>query len=138
MSKSRHLRAVTLIELLCVIAIISILALMLLPASMKVYRRAKSLSQEFEGPEVAVLLQQQALQYCLSHPRFRFSNKNDFITQCGFSPKCRDWVNLASTKFEAFGWNDPTNKVVLEFHVGRGSATQYSFTKGHFTVRPEQ
>ena len=138
MSESRRLRAVTLIELLCVIAIITILASMLLPASMKVYRRAKWLSQEVEGPEIAVLLQQQTLNYCLSHPRFRFASKEDFIAQCRFSPKCQDWVKLTSTKFEPFGWSDPTNKVVLEFHVGRGNATQYSFTKGDFTIRREE
>ena len=47
-----RMAAFTLIELLCVIAIISILAAMLLPVVSRVYRRAKAMSEEMEEPAV--------------------------------------------------------------------------------------
>jgi prepilin-type N-terminal cleavage/methylation domain-containing protein len=129
--------AFTLIELLCVMAIITILASMLLPTIFRAYDRVKGTAEEIEAPEIAYLLRNASQDYCAANPRFLFASKADYTTKCLFGPKCKDWINASSTEFVPFNFLDNTNKVVLSVHIGRGHATLVSFTVGNLSIRPE-
>ena len=135
--RARGRGAVTLIELLCVVAILSILMSMLLPTVGRAYRRVRGQVEEWEAPETAHLLRTKAQDYCVAHPRYRFRDKQDFVRKCDFHPKCRDWLEARQTEFVPFDFTLPETNIVLTVHIGRKHATLYAFTKGELSVRPE-
>ena len=129
---------VTLIELLCVIVIIGILASLLLPTVARVYNRARAFSEEMEVSEVVGLLLAGTRGYCASTRQFHFDNKSDFADKCGLAPKCRDWVQASATEFIPFNHLDPTNKTVLVFHFGRNRANSWAFDVGELSIGPQE
>ena len=89
----------TMIELLCVIAIIAILASLLLPAIARVYNRIKGAADEMEAPQIAEMLLRETRAYCGAHPQYTFASKSDFADKCVLAPKCRDWVQASTAEF---------------------------------------
>jgi len=134
----RAVGGVTLIELLCVMVIIGILASLLLPTVARVYSRVRAMSEEIEGSEIVSLLLAETRGYCARNPRYRFDNKSDFAEKCGLAPKCRGWLHASTTDFVPFSHLDPTNKIVLVFHIGRNRATHYAFDVGELCTRPPE
>jgi len=124
------------IELLCVMAIIGILASMLLPAIARTYDRIKGQAEEFEAPTIEHMLLHETRSYCAAIPQYRFNDKNDFAEKCRLAPKCRNWVGASTTEFVPFTHLDPTNLTVLSVHIGPRHRTLYSFTKGDLSIRP--
>jgi prepilin-type N-terminal cleavage/methylation domain-containing protein len=132
----RSTTGVSLIELLCVITIITILAALMLPAVMRAYLKVQGMSQEMEADEVFHLLTTEARRYCAANPQYVFSSKEDFVDKCGFAPKPRNWVQFPATVFAPFSSPDNTNKIVLTFYIGPKHKTVYSFNKGELTITP--
>ena len=128
----------TLIELLCVMAIIGILASLLLPAVSNAYVRVRGMAEEWEAPAVADMLRHESRNYCAAHPQYNFDSKTDFADKCALAPKCRDWVEASRTEFVPFNYLAPTNTIVLSVHIGRRHATLYAFPKGDLTVQPQR
>jgi len=126
------------IELLCVVAIIGILASLLLPAVMRSYLRIKGAADEMDGPTVAFRLEEEARRYCSANTNFHFDSKEDFIAKCQLAPKCRNWVNASQTEFVPFTYLDPTNLMVLTIHIGPKYRTQFNFTKGNLSLWPDR
>lgn len=127
---------VSLIELLCVVTIITILASLLLPAIMGAYYKVRGMAQECEAGEVLSLLTTETRRYCAAHPQYLFATKSDFVDKCELAPKPQAWVQAPATEFAPFGFQDDTNKIVLTFHIGRKHATVYWFSKGELTITP--
>jgi prepilin-type N-terminal cleavage/methylation domain-containing protein len=133
----RAVAGVSLIELLCVMAIITILASLLLPAILRAYSKARGMAQEWEASEVLFLLTTETQRYCAAHPQYVFPTKSDFVAKCGFAPKPQAWVLASATQFVPFSFPDDTNRIVLTFHIGPKQATVYSLTKGELTSPPQ-
>jgi prepilin-type N-terminal cleavage/methylation domain-containing protein len=127
----------SLIELLCVIAIIGILASLLLPVVFKAYDKARGMSEELEGPSIMFLIRQSTQDYCTGHTQYLFLSKSDLINKVSFAPKPHDWLAASATDFVPFGYLDDTNKTVLIFHIGRKHGTVYALSKGDLTVPRE-
>ncbi len=129
--------AVTLIELLCVIVIIGILASLLLPAVLRAYIRAREFNEDMEGPSIIEMIRNESRNYCQGHPTFQFSSKTDFAQKCMFAPKPGQWVQASRSEFVPFSYLDPTNKIVLSFHYGRKQASYHAFTRGELSLPAE-
>ena len=129
-------RGVSLIEMLCVMAIITILASLLVPTVMRAYSRVRGMTQEWEAPDIAAMLETEIRGYCAVNTNSQFATKTELADKCGLAPKCKDWVNAPTTDFVPFTFLDDTNKLVLAVHLGRNHATLYAFTKGDLTVTP--
>jgi type II secretory pathway pseudopilin PulG len=126
-----------LIELLCVIAIISVLASLLLPTVLRAYLRAREFDEEMEGGSIIEMIRTESRNYCVGHPAFQFSGKADFAQKCMFAPKPGQWVLGSRSEFVPFGYLDPTNKIVLSVHYGRGQAQYHAFTRGELSLPTE-
>jgi prepilin-type N-terminal cleavage/methylation domain-containing protein len=138
-SSKRAMQAgVSLIELLCVCAIIAILASLLLPAVFRAFARVNGFAQEMDAGAVSSMLLHETRNYCVAHPKFRFGDKSDFADKVGLAPKCRDWVQASATEFVPFTYLDATNKVVLTFHFGRNHSSVYAFNVGELSIRPPE
>ncbi len=135
---SRHSpTGVSLIELLCVIAIIGILSSMLFPTIFRVYERIKGEAEELEAEGIAEMLLKETRAYCAAHPRYSFNTKWELADKCGLAPKPRAWIQATRTEFIPFNQGSPTNLIVLAVHIGRKHATQYQFTKEDLSVTPQ-
>ena len=133
-----RLAGVTLIELLCVIAIIAILASLLLPTVLRAYTRAREFNEEMEGPSIIEMIRSESRNYCVGHPTFQFTSKTDFAEKCAFAPKPGAWVIAWKSQFVPFSYTDPTNKIVLSFHYGRKQLRYQAFTRGDLSVPTEK
>ena len=124
----------SMIELLCVIAVIGIMASLLLPDVSRAYHWAKGMTEELEASDVTYLLVKETRHYCTANPKYSFASKSEPTDKCNLSLKCQTCVQAVSTDFVAFNYLSPSNEVVRVFHIGRNQALTYFFNKADLSA----
>ena len=107
-------RAVTLIELLCVMGIIGILMSLMAPAAFKALKKARQLSGEVEGPAFQAEIQRKYTPYRLANPNHPTLDRDAFIQACGLSAKASSWLRSPEVRFVPFSGVAPATTIVIE------------------------
>jgi len=115
------------IELLCVTAIILILASMMLPAMWKALRKARGLGEHLGGPggiemRIDDVIRNYAI-YRAAHPDHGKLSRNSFIRELHLSAAAEEWLKLGSVEYRPFAASDPPEQPVIIVYpsVGGGS-----------------
>jgi prepilin-type N-terminal cleavage/methylation domain-containing protein len=106
-------RAVTLIELLCVMAIIAILFSLVAPVAFKALKKARRLSGEIEGPAFVEEIQRKYSRYRLANTAHPVLDRREFAKVCELSFKARRWLESSEVTFTPFSGASPGEFVVI-------------------------
>jgi prepilin-type N-terminal cleavage/methylation domain-containing protein len=117
-------RGFSLIELLCVMAIISILASMLLGAAGRAYQRAKRFAGEMDGPAYLDEVRTKVARYAQAHPTFPELSITTLARECQLSSRCVAFLRSREVIYVPFSSADPDEKVVIVQIVGAGKAAE--------------
>jgi prepilin-type N-terminal cleavage/methylation domain-containing protein len=133
----------TLIEVLCVMVIIAILASLMLPAMGKALRKARGLANHLGGPEGVVMRIDDVIadytRYRAAHPTHGKLSRNAFIHDLQLSPTAEAWLRLGSVEYRPFSSSDPTNQPAIIVYPSPGSGSGYKtivFTIGDLIAHP--
>lgn len=123
-------RGVTLIELLCVMAIIAILFSLVAPVAFKALRKARRLSGEIEGPAFIDEIQRKYTPYRLANLTHPELDRAEFVRVCQLSQKASAWLRSSEVTFTPFAGSSPANFAVIrhEMRMVPGKREVYVYT----------
>lgn len=128
--RPRARAGVTLIELLCVIAIIGILASLMLAPMGKALRKARGVAGFGETADtltpIVTEIQEKYSAYRMANPNHERLDLKNFIRVCGLGAKADAWLQLSTVTFEPFSGSTPPLTIVI--HCPPAPATHAGIT----------
>jgi prepilin-type N-terminal cleavage/methylation domain-containing protein len=116
---------VTLIELLCVMAIIGILASLMLAPMGKALRKARGVAGFGQTADtltpIVTEIQEKYSAYRMANPNHERLDLKSFIRVCGLGAKADALLHLSAVTFEPFAGSTPPLTIVI--HCSPGPAT---------------
>ncbi len=131
---------VTLIELLCVLAIIGILVGLLLGPVGRALGRARALKWDMEIGTHLEHVAERVRAHAARHPVYRFQSVAELGEVVALSGPARRFLGSSQVRFHAFSHADPPERIVLEIHHSRQGGREVEIIhipKGFLTVVPE-
>jgi prepilin-type N-terminal cleavage/methylation domain-containing protein len=120
-------KAFSLIEVLCVMAIIAILVSLMLPGFARALRKARGLGDHLGGPGG---IQMRIDEVITGYTRYRAANpthgnlsRKAFISNLQLSPSAEAWLTLKSVEYRPFAAVDPTQQVAIVVYPSPGSGS---------------